>query len=75
MLLRGLEKVRGEWTVVCLGYNLRRLHGLGAGAKASGDRLQAGRAGWKAGSFESRPRPIPPSRISPFPRGLSLQNS
>jgi transposase len=27
-LLRGLEKVRGEWTLVCLAYNVRRLHSL-----------------------------------------------
>lgn len=34
-LLRGLVKVRGEWTLVCLGYNLRRLHRLGAGLKGA----------------------------------------
>ena len=27
-LLRGLEKVRGEWQLVCLAYNVKRLHGL-----------------------------------------------
>ncbi len=27
-LLRGLEKVSGEWNLVCLAYNLRRLHTL-----------------------------------------------
>ncbi|MCX8092299.1 MAG: transposase, partial [Verrucomicrobiae bacterium] len=32
-LLRGLKKVRGEWTLVCLAYNLRRLHRLGAGRR------------------------------------------
>jgi len=32
-LLRGLEKVSTEWTLVCLAYNLRRLHVLGAGKK------------------------------------------
>jgi len=26
--LRGLEKVRGEWNLVCLAYNCRRLHRL-----------------------------------------------
>jgi hypothetical protein len=26
--LRGKEKVSGEWTLVCLAYNLRRLHGM-----------------------------------------------
>lgn len=25
-LLRGIEKVRGEWALVCLAYNLRKLH-------------------------------------------------
>jgi hypothetical protein len=25
-LLRGLEKVRGEWAIVCLTHNIRRLH-------------------------------------------------
>jgi len=27
-LLRGLEKVRGEWSLVCLAYNCKRLHRL-----------------------------------------------
>ena len=27
-LLRGLSKVRGEWKLVCLAYNLKRLHTL-----------------------------------------------
>ena len=27
-LLRGLRKVTGEWTLVCLAYNFRRLHRL-----------------------------------------------
>lgn len=27
-LLRGLRKVAGEWSLVCLAYNFRRLHGL-----------------------------------------------
>jgi hypothetical protein len=26
--LRGKEKVSGEWTLVCLAYNLKRLHGM-----------------------------------------------
>jgi hypothetical protein len=26
--LRGLEAVRGEWGLVCLAFNLKRLHGL-----------------------------------------------
>lgn len=29
-LLRGLRKVGGEWNLVCLAYNLKRLHRLGA---------------------------------------------
>lgn len=31
-LLRGLEKVRGEWNLVCLAYNMKRLHVLRAAA-------------------------------------------
>ena len=31
-LLRGLQKVRGEWKLVCLAYNLKRLHTLGRAA-------------------------------------------
>lgn len=30
-LLRGMKKVSGEWNLVCLAYNLKRLHRLGAG--------------------------------------------
>jgi Transposase DDE domain len=32
-LLRGMRQVSGEWSLVCLAYNLRRLHRLGAGLK------------------------------------------
>lgn len=32
-LLRGMGKVSGEWNLVCLAYNLKRLHRLGAGLK------------------------------------------
>ncbi len=32
-LLRGLEKVGLEWQLVCVAYNLKRLHILGAGLK------------------------------------------
>ena len=32
-LLRGMNKVSGEWNLVCLTYNLKRLHRLGAGQK------------------------------------------
>lgn len=31
-LLRGMEKVRGEWNLVCVAYNLKRLHVLRATA-------------------------------------------
>jgi IS5 family transposase len=34
--LRGLEKVSLEWTLVCLAYNLKRLHRLGADLKLAG---------------------------------------
>ena len=27
-LLRGMEKVRGEWELVCLAYNMKRLFNL-----------------------------------------------
>ena len=32
-LLRGLPKVELEWGLVCLAYNLKRLHRMGAGRK------------------------------------------
>jgi transposase len=31
--LRGIRKVTGEWSLVCLAYNVKRLHRLGAGLK------------------------------------------
>lgn len=31
-LLRGVEKVSGEWALVCMGYNIKRLWGLGMAA-------------------------------------------
>lgn len=34
-LLRGVDKVSTEWTLVCLAYNLRRLHTLQVAAKAA----------------------------------------
>ena len=34
--LRGREKVSLEWTLVCLAYNLKRLHRLGADLKLAG---------------------------------------
>jgi transposase len=35
-LLRGLRKVELEWQLVCLAYNLKRLHRMGAGLKMAG---------------------------------------
>ena len=32
-LMRGLEKIELEWQLVCLAYNLKRLHLMGAGLK------------------------------------------
>jgi transposase len=37
-LLRGLAKVSLEWELVCLAYNVRRLHTLGAGLKLAAAR-------------------------------------
>ena len=34
-LLRGLKKVSGEWNLVCLAYNLKRLHTLRQSASAA----------------------------------------
>jgi transposase len=34
-LLRGLQKVELEWQLVCLAYNLKRLHRMGAGLKVA----------------------------------------
>ena len=34
-LLRGLQKVSGEWNLVCVAYNLKRLHRLAAGQPAT----------------------------------------
>lgn len=44
--LRGKEKVSGEWTLVCLAYNLRRLHGMIGGTKNGGGRPKSPAAGW-----------------------------
>jgi len=35
-LMRGTEKVRLEWQLVCTAYNLKRLHRMGAGLKMAG---------------------------------------
>jgi len=63
--LRGKEKVSGEWTLVCLAYNLRGLHRLVAGAGSgfssprapNGDGL-AGRAVAMAGLIEKLVWPL-----------------
>ena len=34
-LLRGMKKVGGEWNLVCLAYNLKRLHRMGAGLQTA----------------------------------------
>lgn len=34
-LLRGMAAVSGEWTLVCLGFNLKRMHRLGSGIGVS----------------------------------------
>jgi hypothetical protein len=36
LLLWGLKKVGGEWALVCLAYNVKRLHRLGAGLGLAG---------------------------------------
>ena len=51
--LRGKEKVSGEWTLVCLAYNLRRLHGMMGGAKDGAGRPESG-------SMGGNPSPILP---------------
>jgi transposase len=50
--LRGKEKVSSEWTLVCLAYNLKRLHGMMGGAKRGTHEAKSTSAGWS------------PSRIS-----------
>ena len=37
-LLRGLEKVNGEWSLICTGHNLLKLFRFGAGIPAKGGR-------------------------------------
>ena len=57
--LRGKAKVSGEWTLVCLAYNLRRLHGMIGGTKNGGGRPKSTSARWN------------PLRNSPVGRWLS----
>ena len=35
-LLRGLESVKLEWALICVAYNLKRLHRMGVGLKLAG---------------------------------------
>lgn len=46
--LRGKEKVSGEWTLVCLAYNLRRLHGLVRGANNGVAKPPSPSKGWNS---------------------------
>ena len=46
--LRGKEKVSSEWTLVCLAYNLRRLHRLVRGAKNGVPKPQPPSMGWNS---------------------------
>ena len=37
-LLRGLEKVNGEWSLICTGHNLLKLFRFGTGLPAKGEK-------------------------------------
>jgi hypothetical protein len=50
LLLRGLKKVGGEWALVWLAYNVKRLHRLGAGWTWPGQAKKAG-GGLNSGVF------------------------
>ncbi len=54
--LRGLENVRGEWDLVCLALNARRLHVLRAAGGAKSSRRRASGARNAAGSTRKRRR-------------------
>ncbi len=51
--LRGKEKVSGEWTLVCLAYNLRRLHRMVAGPKTGAHNPKSPSAGRTARRISS----------------------
>jgi transposase len=51
--LRGKAKVSGEWTLVCLAYNLRRLHGMMGSAKKGAGRPKSQSTQWS--SFRNSP--------------------
>jgi hypothetical protein len=65
LLLRGLKKVGGEWALVCLAYNVKRLHRLGAGLGLAWAGLNKPGPGRKAGHSACRAvlvrRPILPA--------------
>jgi transposase len=61
--LRGKEKVSGEWTLVCLAYNLRRLHRMVGGAKSDTGRP-------KSPSMDSS---VGPNDIGTLPAGRSFR--
>jgi len=44
--VRGKENVSGEWTLVCLAYNLKRLHGMMGGRKRGAHEPKSESAGW-----------------------------
>jgi hypothetical protein len=59
-LLRGLDKVKGEWRLVCLAFNLKRLCVLNQGVTAS----RWPKRGWKSiqfGGFGPKKAFLPPS--------------
>ena len=62
-LLRGVNKASLKWDLVCLAYNVRRLHTLGAGLKLAAARYKAGRKPL-LGHFRARTRgPAPSDRL------------
>ncbi len=61
--LRGKEKVSGEWTLVCLAYNLKRLHGMIGGAKNDAE-------GPKSPPMDTN---VDPNDIRTSPVGISLR--
>ena len=56
--LRGKEKVSGEWTLVCLAYNLKRLHGMTEGVKNNGGRPKSPSMHTNVGSNDIRISPV-----------------
>ncbi len=56
--LRGKEKVSGEWTLVCLAYNLKRLHGMAGCAKIGVGRPKSRSIDPNVGPNEKRTLPV-----------------